>query len=355
MSRIRLAFWVCGVLTLRPETPATVGIEPDTYPPAAVLPPCISAEPEVRDDAGPVPQDLRAERNGLIWVDSSQEWLTEALFRRLVWIDSMFYAHPRAEREDPRSRFRVKIFSLTDLENPSGVEPDVELFASVKLPGLRDRFRIVLDSEELDAFPGRNPEERTNQPQLALRRMGRWLDADVGAKLSQPPRAFTRLTARQVWDRSERQWSASQRGFYDTDEGFGTVATLSQHTWPRPRFMVGHTSSIRWSESTLGLEWQDSVMFAFVPRLIEADRQGQFVGYSDMADCLALRLSVRGHHNGSHEMESYRSSIIYRRQLWNRDYLYLEIVPEIEWEAENGWDPVYSLRTGIDILFWRDL
>lgn len=355
MSRIRLAFWVCGVLTLRPETPATGGVELDANPPAAASSSFRSAESQIGDDTKDVPQNRRAERNGLIWVDSSQEWVTEALFRRLVWIDSMFYAHPRAEREDPRSRFRVKIFSVTDLKNPSGFEPDMELFASVKLPGLRDRFRIVLDSEELDAFPGRNPEERTNQPQLALRRVGRWLNADLGAKLGQPPRAFTRLTARQVWDRSALEWSASQRGFYDTDEGFGTVATLSQHTWPSPRFMVGHSSSIRWSESTLGLEWQDSVMFAFVPRLIETARQGQFVGYSDMADCLALRISVRGHHNGSHEMESYRSSIIYRRQLWSRDYLYLEIVPEIEWAAENDWDPVYSLRTGIDILFWRDL
>ena len=327
MSRTGLVWLFCGLMTLKAGTP----------PPG-----------EQQDGA------IEA-RNGLIWVDHSQEWVTEALFRRLVWFDSMFYANPQTGREDPRSRFRVKVFSIMDLENPSRPEPDVEVFASVRLPGLRDRFRIVLDSEELDAFPGRNPEERTNQPQLALRRVGRWLDADIGAKLSQPPRAFTRLTARQFWDTGDLAWSASQRGFYDTDEGFGTVGNLSQHLWPWTRFLVGHSSSVRWSESTTGVEWQDSVMLAYVPKLIEESRHGQFVGYSDMADCLALRLSVRGHHDGSHAMETYRTSVIYRRQLIDRDYLYLEIVPEVEWSQENDWDPVYTLRIGLDVLFWRDL
>lgn len=298
---------------------------------------------------------VEAEPDDRIWVDHSQEWVTEALFRRLVWFDSMFYENPAARREDPRSRFRIKVFSLTDLENPSRPEPDVELSASVRLPGLRDRFRIVLESEELDAFPGRGPDEQADRSRLTIRRVGTWLDADLGAKLGSNPRLFSRLTARQAWDTGDVAWTASQRGFYDTDEGFGSVGNLSQHVWPWHRFMMGHSSSVRWSEATTGLEWQDSLVLTYVPKLIEEERHGGFVGYSDMAHCLGIRLSVRGHHDGSHVMESYRAGMVYRRPLFNREYLYLEIVPEVEWAREENWEPVYTLRTGLDILFWRDL
>jgi hypothetical protein len=247
------------------------------------------------------------------------------------------------------------VFTVLNLQDSLVVEPDAEFSASVRLPGLRDRFRIVLDSEELGSFPGRNPEEKTDRPQLALRRVGRWLDVDVGAKVSDPPQLFSRLTARQSWEGFEMAWGANQRGFYDTDEGFGMVGSLSQHVWPKRWMMVGHTSSVRWSESTEGVEWQDTLMLAYAPTLIEPDRHGLFLGHNDMADCLALRLSVRGRHDGSHAMDSYRAGVIYRRPLFGREYIFLEIVPEVEWREERDWEPEYTLRAGLDVLFWQDL
>jgi hypothetical protein len=346
MSRPGLVFALCGMFILRAESGLDASGSDLTIEANGGV-----AETEPADKNG----SESDHRNGLIWVDQSQQWVTEALFQRMVWFDSMFYENPEARSEDPRSRFRVKVFGSMDLENPSRPSPDIELFASVRFPGLRDRFRIVLDSEELDAFPGRGPDEQSDRTRLALRRIGRWVDTDVGAKLGSTPRMFTRLITRQNWNTGDVVWSANQRGFYDTDEGFGTLGSLSQHIWPWTHFILGHNSSVRWSESTTGVEWQDSLFLAYVPKLIESTRHGQFVGYSDTADCLGLRLNVRGLHNGSHEMESYRAAIVYRRQLFNRNYLYFEMVPEVEWARGNDWEPVYTVRAGLDILFWRDL
>lgn len=344
MNRLPLVFALCGMLFLRAETGRSLpkgGGGEDSDPE--------SVRAEGESAAG------REARNGMVWMDQSQEWVTEALFRRLVWFDSMFYQNPSVRREDPRSRFRMKLFGVMDLEALSRPTPDMELFASVALPGLRQRFQIVLDSEELDAFPGQGPDEQADRFRLALRRAGRWLDADIGAKLGSRPRAFSRLTARQNWETAEVSWSASQRGFYDTDEGFGTVANLAQHLWPLRYFILGHSTSLRWSESTTGVEWQDSYLLAYVPKLIEAERHGQFISPNDMANSLGVRASVRGQHDGSHAMDSYRAALVYRRPLFNRDYLYLEVVPEVVWSREENWEPVYSLKTGLDVLFWRDL
>lgn len=298
------------------------------------------------------PQNNNARRT---WLDDTHEWTTEALCRRVAWIDSMFYSPETPRRGDPRSRFRVKVYAETDLENPGTPVFRDEFFANVRLPGLSQRFRLVLDSQRLEQFPGEGAEDQERSPRVALRRAGSWLDADIGAKLGNPPRAFTRFTARKSWNTQLVEWHARQRFFYDTNEGFGEVTSLSQHCWLGRHFMLGHSTSARWSESTTGLEWQEALGLSRILGLVEDEKHGQFVGQSDMAHGLSLLLRVNGHHNGSHQMDKYRAGLYYRRPLFRRNFLFLEIAPEVEWNGENNWDPVYTLKAGVDILFWRDL
>lgn len=288
------------------------------------------------------------------WIDQSTDWVTETLYRQVARVNSMFYGG-EAPRSDPRSRFRLKVFGDVDLQSVerSGIRADVS--AAVSLPGLRDRFRLVLDSQELDEFPETRPEDRGDRPQLALQRLGRLIDLDVGAKLGLPPRAFTRATYRKGWETGSVEWRFTQRGFYDTREGFGQVTSLSTHCWVNRHLMLGHQIAVRWSESTRGVEWQDSISLFRVLDLVESRREGSHLRYSDMARGIGLRLGIQGFHNGSHEMDQYLLSLIYRRPLLRQNRLFLEVVPEVEWDAGRDWEPTYTLRVGIDVLFWRDL
>lgn len=289
-----------------------------------------------------------------IWTDQPQEWLNEALYRRVLWLDSVFYEDDLASRKDPRSRFRLKIFSVMDLENLEKPSLDGKVSASIRLPSLQNRFRLILDPDDLDTFPGSSPDEGSSSARLALRRMGSWLDADLGAKIRSSPVAFARLSARHNWSTGPVAWHANQRFYYETTEGFGTLTSLTQHCWIHPRWMLGHVTSARWSESTTGVEWQDRVSLLRVLKVLEDEKHGQFIGDSDMSHGAGIRLGANGRENGSHEMSRYQLALVYRRPVFRRDYLYLEIKPEVQWRRENDWNPAYTLRVGLDILFWRD-
>lgn len=289
-----------------------------------------------------------------IWTDQPQEWINEALYRRVLWLDSMFYDNDMAPRKDPRSRFRLKIFTVLDPENLEKPSLDGKASASVRLPGLQDRFRLILDSDDLDTFPGSSPDEVRSSNRLALRRIGSWLDADVGAKVGTSPVAFARLTARHHWATGPVQWHANQRFYFETGEGFGTLSSLAQHHWIHRKWMLGHVSAARWSEATTGVEWQDRLSLLRVLRVIEDEKHGQFIGDGDISHGAGIRLGANGREDGSHEMSRYQLALVYRRPLFRRDYLYLEINPEVQWKRENDWNPDYTLRVGLDILFWRD-
>jgi len=315
----------------------TVSVEAPASPELAVPP----------EKGGPRPDSEH-------WMDRSNVWVTEALYQQVYRLDSMFYGADQVRREDPRSRFRLRLFGIVDPDDPGGFKLDANTSASVRLPGLKDRFRLVLDSEELDRFPDATPDQRSDRPQVALRRVGRRLDADVGAKLKTPPNAFVRFNFRRGWEMGDWDWGFSQRFFYDTQEGFGELTSLSQHRWLGSHWMLGHSSSLRWSESTEGLEWQDSLSFYRVLSLIEIDKVGRFVGTGDLSSGVGIRFGANGHHNGSGNMDSYKLSWIYRHPVMRRDFIYLEVIPEVEWKEDNEWEPVYTLRVGLDILFWRD-
>lgn len=300
----------------------------------------------------PAPSEIEEEKP--IWIDRSQEWINEVLYRRVVWLDSIFYEDLLSPREDPRSRFRLKIFTVMDLENLEEPSLDGKASASVRLPGLENRFRLILDSDALNAFPGTSPDEERGDNRLLLRRMGSWVDADVGAKIRTPPVAFARLSMRQNWSAGTVKWHVHQRFYYETGEGFGTLTSLAQHCWLSPGWMLGHVSSARWSEETTGVEWQDRVLLMNVLKVLEEEKHGEFIGNGDISHGAGLRLGADGRDDGSHEMTRYHVSLVYRQPLFKRDYLYLELSPEVQWKRENDWTPDYSLRLGLDILFWRD-
>nr|MDA3872682.1 hypothetical protein [Kiritimatiellia bacterium] len=317
------------------------------------------AEPPVTTEDGntPVspspPGDAEPES---MWTDQPQEWVNEALYKRVVWLDSMFYDYGDdfSLRKDPRSRFRLKVFSVMDPENLEEPSLDAKASGSVRLPGLKNRFRLILDSDELNTFPGSRPEEREGVNRLALRRMGSRLDVDVGAKIRTPPVAFARLSARHNAHTGPVEWHYNQRFYYETGEGFGMLTSLAQHCWIHPRWMLGHVSSLRWSESTTGVEWQDTFSLLRVLRVLEEEKQGLFIGNGDISHGAGIHVGANGQDEGSHEMSRYQLSLVYRRPVFKRDYLYLEISPEVQWKRENEWNPDYILRIGLDILFWRD-
>ena len=71
----------------------------------------------------------------------------------------------------------------------------------------------------------------------------------------------------------------------------------------------------------------------------------------DAARLIGFRASTFGHVSGEAIMDRYRGTLVFRFPLY-RNYIYGEIMPEIEWRNENDWDAVQRIRLGVDMLFW---
>lgn len=288
------------------------------------------------------------------WLDRSEAWVTESLHRNVVWLDSLFHGPGVYNPEPARARCRVFLFTRFSSDPDESPEISANASASVLLPGMRDRLRLSFDFSELNSFPGAEPDEREDNPQLTLRRLGRIIDVDVGVRVKSSPTAFLRLNYTHGWETGPLSWRFLQRGFYDTGEGFGTLSSLAQHAWVGRHWMAGHTTSFRWSESTEGVEWRDAISFGRIFDLIEEDRRGNFIGHRDISRGVGMRYEIQGHHDGTGQIDTHKLSFLYRQPLFRREFLFLEITPQVEWASERDWDPVYSFRLGLDFLFWSD-
>ena len=64
-----------------------------------------------------------------------------------------------------------------------------------------------------------------------------------------------------------------------------------------------------------------------------------------------ISYNIQGLLDDGDRIERHRIQFLYRRPIYKR-WLYLDIVPEIEWRNDNSWEPVPTFIIGFDALFW---
>ncbi len=287
------------------------------------------------------------------WMDRSQQWATSNLHQRVVWFDSLFQIEGAVDPVE--SRFRVGAYMLFDPRGTWGSpEADFTFSGHVDLPRLREKLRLVLDSRDMEALPGSRPDEQREEFRLALRRVGDWVDIDLGVKVKTSPVVYVKTGGDLAWQAAGLRWRLGQSFFYQNDTGFGEVTALTQHRWLGPRLLLGHASAARWTEASQGLEWEDTLGLLRVALLRTEDHRGHFVGSKDIARGYGMRLGINGHHDGHTVVDRYRATAFWRRPLGAKDWCFIEISPEVEWKKEDRWQEEYVLRIGLDILFHHD-
>ena len=55
--------------------------------------------------------------------------------------------------------------------------------------------------------------------------------------------------------------------------------------------------------------------------------------------------------DGESVLDRYRLTALYRRPAY-RDWIYLEIGPELEWNNDRDWEVIPRFRVGFDAVFW---
>jgi hypothetical protein len=262
-----------------------------------------------------------------------------------------FFAREETYREIPSSKFRLGMFNEFNLDDNVEWRPVLDFNADADLPNLKDRFKLFLDSAGSAALPGLAPTERDRSVRVGIRKIIEDMHTrfDAGVRWRLPPDLFVRATWDRVWNAGQWRFGAQQRLFHETDEGLGEMSTLNGVRWfgKDRHWICEGVSALKWTEES-GFSWEQTLKVGHISEMIDESWRGGCASRDDVARGALLSFSVFGERGFA---ERRKLEIAFRRPL-RGDWLYVEIVPGIEWARDNNWQTVPKLRIGLDMLFW---
>jgi hypothetical protein len=268
----------------------------------------------------------------------------------------------------PHSRFRLGTY--LELEEDGGLNlrfsPDFEV--DINIPNLEHRLNVFLDTATSDELPGTTPTERDRGFNAGLRKATRNFNVDAGVNVKWLPELFARVDWRPHWTVSGWKIYPVQRVYWESEDGYGSVSSLDINGLLRRRWLVKSTSAVRWREvanddeappedpeeffdGDRGFEWEQSLSLGYVTKLMSVKDRGRIVSFDRVAEATGIRASLFGHTEGDYAgPDRVRVSLGHRRPIY-KNWIFLVIVPEVEWYKEFDWEFVPRIRVGFDMLF----
>lgn len=255
--------------------------------------------------------------------------------------------------ETPMSRFRLGTYlRFEKIDNKLTVKVKPEVEAHLKLPNLERRWSIFIDSSRFEDLPGVDPTERKNNLDIGLQNVqeGFHLHSSLGLRWRGEPVGIAKTEWRPSHSIGQTTIYPRQRLFYETQEGFGEITSLTLNRWYGKNF-ARIVSAGKWTEHTTGIEWEQTVILGRACRLIEENKQTDIATDEDVAKGISIRYSVFGHNSTSdRQIDRHRLTLIYRHPIY-RNWIFFQIEPGVEWLDEDDWTVIPSVQIGIDTLF----
>lgn len=260
--------------------------------------------------------------------------LSSGLVARVERFDN-FFGDARLEDDNRETRVKVGLGVTASAED--GLTRETKVQARLALPGLRERFHLVVDDlverDGVDAA-GASVGGQEARPNTALR----WVvqqthrlrvSADAGLRVGQPTQVIGRLRWR--WIVPYEQWELRLSDVVDwySGEGFGQT---SEMRWSRPfvrGWLFQSVSSLRWEEQSAGVMPSQSLSISRAS-----------------SPALAQRLSVEGVWPGVPDVERARFRAYYscRKRIFS-DWLFVELRPGLTFAQEHNFraDPFLTV------------
>jgi hypothetical protein len=285
------------------------------------------------------------------WVDRTHSRVEKYLFRATVWFDRFFGDDRVMVTETPESFLRWKSDFRWDEEENFSYRGTVR--ASLRLPRLKNRWRVMISSESRGDPNAIIPEDPGN-PALETGRRGRtsstelvydilrtahsFLGVGAGVRVKIPPDAFLRTRfqhARPIALNTLGRFTAT--AFWEATDGFGESNQVELEHWLAPPTLLRWSNSFEIKEKDDGWTWgtELSLLHKISPK-----------------SAITFAGGVLGATRPAWSAENYRVLVRYRRNVY-RKWLFLEGEPDIHWPRKEGEDrkPVWGATLRVEILF----
>ncbi|MCG8313097.1 MAG: hypothetical protein MI976_07765 [Pseudomonadales bacterium] len=333
------------------ELPNIVPSEPVTQPSEPQLE---SSEPPLNEVAENY-EVTESDTADLSFWTRSRDWLILHRHNVSIGIDQMavgidrFSVGDDALEEENKTYARIRTSAQFIEGDGFGTVGEVKLRLS--LPATQRKLHLVIesDADDDDSLEAKNrpsavSEDSTDEDrfqaalQFFTREMSRWkTKAQLGIRAATPINPFVRHSASRRWDLSE-SWSSQfrQELAYYTQDGYRANEEIRFERRINDDWFYRMKTQIEWREEIDSLRTLQS--FTFYNRI--DDKRGVEYQLGILPQSL--------HHT---VVETAYISIDYRQLLYE-DWLYLDLIPELEFPREDDYDSVASFTARLEILFF---
>ena len=284
-------------------------------------------------------------------MDRTHSRVERDLFDAVVWFDRFFGDERMVVTERPESFLRWMNDLRWDKEELFSFRSTVR--ASVRLPRLRKRWRLVISGETRGDPNAVTPEDpgnpgldagsrvRTGSTELIydiLRTPRSILDAGAGVRVKIPPDALVRTRfqhARPVTVSTLGRFTAT--AYWDARDGFGESNQVDLERWLAPPTLLRWSNSFSIAEKSNGWTWSTelSLLHKLSPK-----------------SAITFAGGVSGSTRPAWIATNHRVLARYRRNVL-RKWLFLQGEPDIHWprKEDGSRKPVWGATLRVEILF----
>lgn len=276
----------------------------------------------------------RDKPQGPAWIDRMQAGLYRTMCSSAVWFDG-FFGSARFDDEYQATHGSIAIGTLWDEHDHW--DPSLRFRAQMDLPIMSNRFSAFVgkvDAEEFvteqrddfDTLPrqlGREVDDKVlfglgySQP----RRHGGHFDVSVGTSLDIPTEPYGKLTYRIAVPILERSLLRLRESvFWEESEQLGATTRIDLERLLGDDFLVRWTGSATFTQETEGVRWFSQLT------LFQNLHEGRAISY---------QLGITAESDLDVPVTDYGLRVIYRRSIFDREWLFLELRSSITWPRDD--------------------
>ncbi len=323
----------------------------------------VHAEPElIRETVEPVVESWGSTKGFGEKIDWIHAYLYKIAQERVERFDYWFKPPEGEQRLVELSRFRVGVFGEGKIQEYKRLDANqvMDFDTDIELPNMKRQIKFIITTNDPTTLPGKYITEQLDKS-LRAAIEAKWrhdASAAIGVRARWKPELFANAVWSPEWKRGNWLLYPQQKFYWESGSGIGEISTLVFDHWIN-RWNTRFSTSIKWSEQDrdddhrterkdVGFRWSEVFIFNHAKELLDERQLGRLVSGYDVARGWGIRLAAFG---GFHVVDEYRAGIFYRRPL-RKKWMYLLVEPGINWSNVNNWNREWTIKCGIEMLFW---
>jgi hypothetical protein len=331
-----MLFGVCGAILSAAAAADEGAIEPDSETTSSPLE-WIQALPVPLAPAFPIADATelcRDKPQGPAWIDRMQAGLYRSMCSTAVWFDG-FFGSARFDDEYQATHGSLAVGALWDERDHW--DPSVRFRIQVELPQFSDRFSAFVGKVDADEFVTEQRDDFDTLPRQfgqdvddkvlfglgysEPRRHGGHFDASVGTSLDFPTDPYAKFTYRFALPLLERNLLRLRESiFWEESERLGATTRIDLERLFTDDLLWRWTASATFTQKSEGVRWFSQLT------LFQNLHEGQAISY---------QLGITAESDLEVPVTDYGLRVIYRRSIFDREWLFLELRSSITWPRED--------------------